>query len=148
MTRVPKSNAAQLPAAEDFPHDSGRAKERLSGSKREFVDRIDGDVVTNVENTWTLVALHAVHVFRTRRLATANGAVIDRMRPRIAGLKFQSLREAALQGESQPVIGARPDIVFVVDRAKGIAARIVLIERAHAIAVDRVEGDRLGAQVY
>src|ERR1035438_1229982 len=73
------------------------------------------------------------------------------MRPCITRLERQTLAEPALQRETQGVIRTGSDITLVVDRAKRIGIvriGIVLVERPDAIAVDRIEGDRTGAQVY
>src|SRR5579872_2574591 len=148
MASVPKANAAQLPASKDFTHDSGSAQERLSRPKRQIVHSIDSNVVANVENAGPFIALQAVNIFGTVRLAAAHRAVVDGMRPGVTGLKFQALAKATLQRQTECVVSARPDITLVIDRAKGIAAWIVLVQRSHAVAVDRVEGDRFGAEVH
>src|SRR5215471_11088054 len=135
MPRVPKSDTTYLPASKDFPHDSGSAHKRFSRAKREVVHSVYSEVVTNIKNTRSLVALQAVHIFRARGLAAAHGTVVDRMRPCVPRLKFQPLAEPALQSEPQGVVRARSNVMLVVDGAKGIAPRIVLVERADAIGI-------------
>src|SRR6202051_910615 len=148
MTCVTKANAAQLPSSEYFAENPHGAEVRLSGTERKFVHCIDRDVIANVKNARPFVALQTVHILWTAGLAAPHGTVIDRMRPCVTRLKFQTLAEPALQREPQSVIGARPDITLVVDGTERIAAWIVLVQCADAISVNRVEGDRLSAKVY
>src|ERR1700693_4169180 len=148
MARVPKANAAQFPASECLAHYPVRVDVWLPRPKRELVHGVDRDVVANVKNARSFVARQAVHILWTVGLTASHRSVIDRVRPCVAPLKFQPVAEAALQRECESIIGARPNVTFVVDGTKAIAAWIVLVQRADAISVHRVEGDRFGAQVY
>ena len=112
---MPEANAAELPASEDLADGSRGVEVRFSRAERKFIDGIDGEVVADVENTRTFVALQAVHILRTVRLAAADRAVVNGMGPCIASLKFQPFLEAALQRQSKPVVRTGADIALVVD---------------------------------
>src|ERR1700731_2435257 len=148
MASVPQANAAHLPASKYLANNPVRVEVWLPRAKWKLVHCVDRDVVADVKNAGPFVALQTVHIFRTIGLAPSHGTVVDRMRPCVSRLKLQTLAEPALQSEPESVIGARPNITLVVDGTKGIAAWIVLVQCADAICVDRIEGYRLGAQVY
>jgi hypothetical protein len=142
---VPEADTAQLPTSKDFVDDAGRVEERLSSTEREFVNGIDGDIVSDVENARSFIALEAIHVFWPGRLSAADGTVINRMRPRIASLKLQPGFQASFERKSQRIVCTRTDIPLDVDRPERISAGIIRIEGAHAIAVNRIERNRFSA---
>src|SRR4029077_18853110 len=106
MSCMPQTDTTQLPSADDLAQNTMCIGECFSGSEGEFVDGVHSNVVPHVEDAWSLVALQAVDVLRSARFATSHRSVIDRMRPGVTRLKFQTLAEAALQRQPQSVIRA------------------------------------------
>src|SRR5208337_413999 len=84
VARVPQTNAAQAPTADDFSHGAAAAKKLLAGAEWEFIDGVYREVLTNIEDTRPFVAFQAIHILRSVRLATADRSVIDRVRPGVA----------------------------------------------------------------
>ena len=87
MAGMPNPNAAQFPASNNFPKNSTPMEVGLARSKRQFVNSVGGEIVTNVEHTRPLVALPAIHVFRSVCFTAARCSVIDRMREGVAAFR-------------------------------------------------------------
>src|ERR1700732_318327 len=117
MARMPYANAAHAPAPQHF---AGKtfAEMRFAWPEWELVNGVRRDVVSDIENAGSFVALPAIHVFGTVRLTATNGAVVNRMGPVIASLKGKAAGETALQSQEESVIRTRAHVGFVVDRAK------------------------------
>src|SRR5579872_6256900 len=97
MAGVPEAYAAHLPASHYFAKCPRRIEEGLSRTKRELINCIDRNVVPNIENARTFVAMQTVDGFRSIRLAAANRAIVDGMGPGVAALERQPLAETALK---------------------------------------------------
>ena len=84
MAGVPKADAAEAPAADDFSNHARTAQIRLARAEGELVDRIYGHIVAHIEDTRAFVAGQAIHVLRSVGLTPSDGTIVDGMRPSVA----------------------------------------------------------------
>jgi hypothetical protein len=151
MACVPQSDAAEAPASGDFSQHAPTIHKVFSGPEGEFVDGIHSNVITHIEDTGSLVALQAIDVLRATRLTATDRSIIDGVRPGIPRLESETVTEAPLQCQAQSMVTARPNITLIVHRTERIGIvwiRIVLVQRANAIAIHLIERNRFCAQIY
>src|SRR6266849_5043290 len=139
MASVPEGDAAETPASNHFAHRSRTVQVSFAGPKRQFIDGIRDEVMTNVEDAGPFVAGETVHIFRSARLAAAYRPIVDGMRPSVTRLKGQAPGKAPLKRHPQGVVGAGADVPLYIHRAKRISVGIVLIQGAEAFAIGRIK---------
>src|ERR1019366_1762087 len=87
MARMPGADAAQAPAAHDLSQCPRIVQVILAWAKGEFIYRVRGEVVANVEDAGPLVTGQAVPVFRSVGFTAADRPIVDGMRPRVSRLE-------------------------------------------------------------
>src|ERR1700722_5941165 len=87
MPGVPRANTRDLPPANDLPERAFGVQESLIRTKWEQINRIHHTVGTNIINAPSSLARETECIFWSVGLATADGTIVDRMRPNIIRLE-------------------------------------------------------------
>src|ERR1700736_275356 len=126
MTRVPEADGTQTPSPHDFVQEACLIQERLALSKRQLIDGIRSEVVANVEYTGTFVAARAIQILRAVGFPSSYRSIINRMRPRVAGLEQQTIGETSFEGKCQRVITAVAAIGLKIDGTEWVSDRRIV----------------------
>jgi hypothetical protein len=95
MAGMPQTDSTQTPTAHDSSNHSFTIQEVFSGPEGQLVHGINRDIVPDIKNAGSFIAGQAIDVLRSVGFAAADGAIVNGMRPGIAGLERKTVVESS-----------------------------------------------------
>ncbi len=116
-SRTPKISSAEGPVPENGRSESGLS-ERFALSEGQLINARCDNVVANIEDTRSVIALSAIYVLRCIRFAASHRAIVFRVRVSVLESERESRSELAIEGDVQGVEAAIAVVALQIDLLK------------------------------